>query len=724
MTDVRRFLVAGGVLAGVVFCAQGHAQERQDRTLLSWTQMRAIVDETSGERAMQTVMAIAPFPRVRQAAEYEGHFYETDAMARLARDAGFSDVQIESFPLPAPLWHASDAELWMVEPDATKLSDAHDVNISIVLQSESGDVTADVVHVGIGDRPEDYANVDVKGKIVLGSAPCRILQNLGMFGHGAVGVISYQSHRPEAFPDEVLDQGHLNPDPKTGKFGFGWALAPRQARAIVDRLERGVRVRLRSVVKAASFPGKQEMVHAMIPGDGSSSQDIVISAHLFELHMKQGANDDGSGCAVTLEMGRALMRLVAEGRLPRPKRNIHFTWVDEVRGTREWLKKHDDIRKRVIADLNFDQVGNGLRASSSIYTLHRTPDTVPSYLNDLSESFLEFVAAGNRERAIYRTHGYAPSMPVLAPTGTQNDPFYIQIEKHWNPSDHRVYLDNAIPGVFFSDWPDMWYHSSYDRADKGILDATQMKRAAVVGVAAMSALASADDTMATRVALESLARGTARMGEAVRRGLGYMADATDGPSVVAAYKEARNALAHQTAVERAVVRSAAALFPDPAAGETKLAAFQPLIDARSASLQKEIDAAFRLRADPYHLATTVPAPTAAESDAARLVPERTMPAPAPDVVTAAVEKLPDADRTPVSAALLKLSDYMAIEFATLLTQKKTVLEIRDFLSAEFEPVPLADLTDYLRAQEKLGYMRFVPRPADPKATAPKIKGQE
>jgi hypothetical protein len=83
-------LAAGGFTAG---------QEREDRTLLSWDQMRAIINEASGERPLQTVLEMVPYPRVRPAAEYEkGPFRESEVMARLAKEYGFSNVEIETFP--------------------------------------------------------------------------------------------------------------------------------------------------------------------------------------------------------------------------------------------------------------------------------------------------------------------------------------------------------------------------------------------------------------------------------------------------------------------------------------------------------------------------------------------------------------------------------------------------------------------------------------------------
>jgi hypothetical protein len=53
---------------------------------------------------------------------------------------------------------------------------------------------------------------------------------------------------------------------------------------------------------------------------------------------------------------------------------------------------------------------------------------------------------------------------------------------------------------------------------------------------------------------------------------------------------------------------------------------------------------------------------------------------------------------------------MSAELNILLGKAKSALEIRDFLSGEFEPLPLADLMDYLRAQEKAGRVRLNIKP--------------
>lgn len=690
------------------------AQEQEDRTLLGWAEMRAIVNEASGERPLQAALEMAPYPRLRPRSEYEARFRESEVVERLAREYGFSGIEIESYPSPGSSWFPVRGELWMVEPEARKLYDVRDVVIALCPGSESGETTAELVDVGAGGRPEDYQGRDVKGRIVLGSAPAGTLQRLAVLERGALGVLSYNSMRPDDYPDQILSQSISPAAAQDRKPGFGWSIAPRTGRQLAALLAQGRKVVLRSIVAADSAPGEMELVHALIPGDGSSPQEIMISAHLYEGYIKQGANDDNSGCALILEMGRTFNRLVKEGLLPRPRRNIHFLWVPEISGTMAWLQRHPEVRQKLIADLNFDMVGLGLRLGYSAFVMHRTPDTLPSYLNDLCADILEFVADLNRERLRYRHHGYGFTLPVVAPTGSR-DPMYYLVEKHYGASDHAVYIGQGIPAVIFSTWPDMFYHSSQDTPDK--LDATQFKRAAVVATAAMTVLACADDALAARVTAEALARGTERMGAAQRKGLGYLADAGDAAALVEAYKEARNAVAHQSEVEKAVVRSSAVLYASPEEAAKRLAAFDARIEQRARALLDEIRAFYEAAAQRLKAAPVEPAPTPMEAAAAGMIVER----PGGEAggmmmgfgggrgAGAGMDRLPPEQRAAVQAAMAKVPQHMTSELNVLLGRKKSVLEIRNFLAGEFEPLPLADLMDYLQAQEKLGRVKIAGR---------------
>ena len=120
--------------------------------------------------------------------------------------------------------------------------------------------------------------------------------------------------------------------------------------------------------------------------------------------------------------------------------------------------------------------------SRSYWVLQRTPDTFPSYLNDIAQSMMEYVADISRERVRFRGNGYLPSQPVESARGSK-DAFYIKIDKHYGASDHATYMQHGIPAVMFITWPDMWYHSTEDTPDKH--DTTQSKRAAAVGLGSL-----------------------------------------------------------------------------------------------------------------------------------------------------------------------------------------------------------------------------------------------
>jgi aminopeptidase YwaD len=684
-------------------------QEREDRTLLSWEQIRAVINEASGERAMHTVLELVPYPRIRTRDEYVNHFRETVVVERLAKEYGFQDVEVESFPGGGSSWYATQGELWLAEPENRKLYDIYDIAISLCTGSETGEWTAEVVDVGSGARPEDYAGRDVQGKVVLGTAGAMVLQRLGVFERGAVGVLTCNSLRPDS-PDQILSQGISPSAPEGKKPGFGWAVAPRVARELAQRLAQGSPVKVRSVVKAESFPGEMEIVHAVIRGDGSSPQELAVSAHLYEGYTKQGANDDNSGCAATLEIGRTYIRLVREGKLPPPKRTIHFLWVPEISGTMAWLNKHQDSRKKLIADLNFDMEGLGLASGSSQWVLHRTPDTLPSFLNDLCASVLDFVGQTNRERVRYRGNGYRFTLPVTAPTGSR-DPFYYIVDKYYGASDHAIYIAQGIPASMFITWPDPYYHSSEDTPDK--LDPTMFKRAVVVGAGAMTVLATADDDTAAKVTAEALARGSERIGANQRKGLSYLADAPQGAdALAAAYKDARAAVKHQAAIEKAVLKSSAVLYVDPATAEKRLASFEPAIDQTSAAMLAGIRAMFEMQVQRRNLPAAEPDLTEAEARASRTLVERVgggggmfggFGGPRTD-------QLSPEDR----AAMAKVPSHVTSELGVLLGRKWTVMEIRDFLSGEFEPLALTDLMGYLKVQEKAGRLKFTEIPEEPK----------
>lgn len=692
--------VACGLMSIVAAVAVA-AQEREDRTLLSAEQMRAIINEASGERAMHHVLELVPYQFVRPPSEYQTHFRESEVMARFAKEYGFSNVTIEDFPT-GQTWQPVTGELWMTTPRSEKLYDIHDLPEALASANANGDISGELIDVRQGTA-QDFEGRDVKGKFVLSLAPSGLAGVYGRaVGAGAIGVLGISAigpgDRAVDYPTEIVSTG-VSAQPGTA----AWALSPRTARQLETLLNRGQKVTIRSIVKSEQVPNKQEVVHAEIPGDGSTTQEVAIGGHLFEGYIKQGANDDSSGCALTLEIGRTYLKLIDDGTLPKPKRTINFQWVQEISGTNAWLGAHPDKGKRIIGDLNFDMEAIRLTMSRSYWIMQRTPDTFPSYINDIGQSMMEYVSELTRERVRYRQNGYAPSVSITSPNGS-TDAFYIKIDQHYGASDHVTYMQHGIPAVMFITWPDMWYHSSQDTPDKQ--DPTQYRRAAIVGTGALAAIAGGGDELAARVTAENLSRGTERMGAAERKGTSYLADAATADALAVAWKEARIAIRHQADVEKGVIRSSGVLYDDPSGAAKRLAPIEAAVDRVSAALQDEARAAYALESQRLNTPPTFEPPmTPEEKDAASLIVECVNGSTPSGCASA-----PGAGRGGGGGrggGPSAVPQHIGAELNILLGQHKSVLEIRDFLSGEFEPVALADVMTALRARAASGQIRLV-----------------
>jgi aminopeptidase YwaD len=699
---MRKGLLIAAVAALGVAAA---AQEKEDRTLLSQEQMNAIINEASGERAMHHVQELVPYQFVRPPAEYQGHFRESEVMAKFAKEYGFTNVAIEDFPT-GQTWQPIAGELWVTAPRPEKIYDLHDIPESVASTNANADISGDLIDVGQG-RAQDFEGKDVKGRFVLSTAPGGLA---GVYNRavaaGAIGALGISAigagDRAVDYPDQIVSTT-VTAQPNTA----AWALSPKKARQLETMLNRGQKVTIRSINKSEQVPNKQEIVHAEIAGDGSTTQEVAIGGHLFEGYIKQGANDDNSGCALTLEVGRAYIKLIQEGKLPRPKRTVNFQWVQEISGTRAWLDAHPAKAKAIIGDLNFDMEALRLTMSRSYWIMQRTPDTFPSYINDVGQSMMEYISELTRERVRYRGNGYAPSFNITAPNGS-NDAFYIKIDQHYGASDHVTYMQYGIPAVMFITWPDMWYHSSQDTPDKQ--DPTQYKRSAIVATGALAVIATGGDQVAARVTSENLARGSERMGVAQRKATSYLADAASPEALHAAWKEARVAIRHQGNVEKGVIDSSGVLYPDPAGVRKQLGPIGASIDKTASALIDAVRAAYALHAQRLNTQPIYDPPqTAGEKEAGNLIVECANGQPTFSGCGGAGGRGAGGGRGAAGTTGPALPQHMNAELGILLGKKLSVLEIRDFLSGEFEPVPLADVMGVLRAREAAGTIKLVPR---------------
>ena len=509
-------------------------------TLLPQAQMDEIVGEASGESAWNTIAEINAFNRERFGEEFAGNFLETQVVVRKLKDYGLAGVDIVTFP-GGPAWVAVKGDLWETKPGRQKLASINDMLPMLASGSATADATGELVWAGRG-TPKEIGDAKVEGKIVVTEGALMMAYGAAM-QQGALGVVSISMSRPYFDPLQMPWNGIMQrrrpggaapgqpgapPAPPAGQpvqpgvaagqtpppappSGFAFQLPVREGDILKRRLLANEKITVRAQVESKTEAADLENVICHIPGTDPAAGEIIFSAHLFEGMQKQGANDNISGSACILEVARVLNTLIADGRLPRPKRTIRFIWGPEFSGIGEWVKANRDIMDRTLCNINMDMVGEWLSKNQAFFCLMRTTYGNPHYINDVMENYYRYVGEGSRERIQNRAGAAGVPVRIVAPSGAE-EPFLYSIETHYGASDHEVFNDwgVGVPGIMMIAWPDKWYHTSGDTADKA--DPTQLRRAAVIGAAGAYTVATADAAGAETIAGEIASNATRRLG--------------------------------------------------------------------------------------------------------------------------------------------------------------------------------------------------------------------
>jgi hypothetical protein len=423
--------------------------------------LKLIREEYSGAAAKDHVARIAGYHRIQASPGYR-------AAARYVHDAATrAGLSVETLSAPAKEgynfwgypgfqeWEGREATLHLVEPEkaAAKLADFHDCKISLIQRSAPvAPVTAEVVVLEDGTKPEEYANLDVKGKIVLTRGEVGRVQELAVERFGAIGIL-YDGMRewPPVRPAFELPKARQYTSFWWGGGEtrcFGFVLTPRQGLLLRQLLKEGKPVKVRAHVDSLLYDGAMEIVAARIPGD--TEEEIVIVAHLC--HPQPSANDNASGAGALLEAATVLQRLIAQGKLRRPKRSIRFFWLPEMTGTYAYLSGHEDEIPRMVAGLNLDMVGEDQDKCGSVWIVEYTPEALPSFVGDLMAAIQEGLGGG--------LHNFA---------GNESFPLFRHAASRFSGgSDHYILSDPSVgvPTPMLIQWPDRYYHTSEDTLDK------------------------------------------------------------------------------------------------------------------------------------------------------------------------------------------------------------------------------------------------------------------
>ena len=364
-------------------------------------------------------------------------------------------------------------------------------------------------------------------------------------------------------------------------------------------------------------------------------------------------------------MGRALRAAVARGALSAPRRTIRFLWLPEIAGAQAWLVRNPERAKGLVAGIHMDMVGGLLATTHGTFHLSRSAESLPHVINVVAGAWFDDVVAASSRHA---ESGGDPRTGLVWAPGSR-EAFLGDVRALEMGSDHEVFQEASfgVPMVYFHDWPDVTIHTNKDLPEN--LDATKLGRVAYLGAGVAWTIAALPDAEAVR--LLAMARGEAERRMADARQRAFLAgDPADGPVIVR---------------EAAVDGGGPAALAWPRSGRTA----PPPCDGRKRRSRRPSPAS--------------PLRTSADSS----VPIRNPAVRGPVSVYYYDHLAATLGDTPGTAlASRRNGELLAYECLNFVDGRRSVAEIRDLLTGRYEPLPVAEVAEYLGVLARAGVVSW------------------
>ncbi|NNE65445.1 MAG: DUF4910 domain-containing protein [Pyrinomonadaceae bacterium] len=643
-------------------------------------------ESLSGEIAKDHVIQITRHSRIQGSRQFRASaIYVVGQLVKagfdkenLTRESFKSDGKVTYQTWQSPSGFDMEwAELRLMEPYEERIVGYPEVAMSLITYSNPGSATAELVFVGSGTSESDYEGKDVKDKIVLATGYGGSVHRLAVLKYGAKAVVCYlDDDRAKQYPDMLAYTGMWPKTDELERVTFGFNLTNRQGEKLRKLIESGQKVVVKGEAKGIGLePYFMDVIDAKIPGSEKPEEEIVFSAHLD--HPKESANDNASGSAALLDIARTLQQGIDNGTIDRPKRTIRFLWVPEWYGTMAYIDKYENMKGvelggKYLANLNMDMVGEDLEKLHSKLIITRTPDSIPSVLNDVVADMAKMV----------------DKMNVRTPRGSLSAMNY-RITPYSGGSDHMMFIERKIPGIMFSHSPDYTHHTSEDTPDK--VDPVELERTEIIATSAALYLSNLTNEQAAELAHLAYSNSTGRFSAHFARAMGMI---SNGSADTGSFADAQIVLRHAWVVERKTVQSILIFNDSP---ETK-EVIEPLLG----ELNRQYETYSGLLNEKAKALGLNKA--GAVKDIDRRVPVRLTRGPLDFGLPES--KVDEESAEFYSDRKNRLSGSAKFELANFVDGARNVTQIRNALTAEFGPVEERVVARYLEDLVKIGVMEW------------------
>ncbi len=345
--------------------------------------------------------------------------------------------------------------------------------------SAAGEFEGELVYVGKGTSEADYEGIDVEGKIVLADGSATSVYRLAVEKYGAIGILTDSPNLEEFYTTWArcasIPFGSEYP---------GIAISYMDGQNLKDLLEDGP-VTVSIDIDAEVTYDTSESVIGTIKGRTNSKRYVLVVGHADADAGNMGADDNASGIAALMEIARALMKLIRQGKIPRPNFSIKFMAVGtEIADSWAYIEAHEDELKNIIAVINYDECGYGGWADMLYFEGNDIPFLQPlmNLLNNIGKDYADTLDWTYTTNPFLGGSDHEPYIDVGVPatiiwTDAWWAPEWIEQPKKWGGGE--ILLD-ACP----------YYHSSGDTPENTVLvEAFNMEWAARSGAIAVLRLA-------------------------------------------------------------------------------------------------------------------------------------------------------------------------------------------------------------------------------------------
>jgi aminopeptidase-like protein len=458
------------------------------------------------------------------------------------------------------------------------------------------------------------------------------------------------------------------------KIGFGFNVSKSQGWLLKKMLDQGKKIVLKAQVEAEYYDSRIEILTASIPGSTEPEKEVMLIGHLC--HPLPSANDNASGSGGMLEMARALKKMVDKGLIEPPKRTIRFLWVPEFYGTIPYIQAHLKRTRNTLAVINCDMIGEDLHLTGGTFNVTCTPDSMPSYLNDVAVNFTRL----------------ADRMNLRSINGS-NHPFAYRVRPFSGGSDHLIFNDGAlkVPSVMFGHG-DTFHHTSLDTPDK--VDSSELRRVCFAALGSIYYMANASEQEGRDMARLIVRNGLSRLSQDYYDTLLRMYEADEAKEIHQAYKQVLNVIEHAERREIQAVLSTR-VFVKETQMKKEIEGFTKNLKSLSSRFKKELKEIYGKNCGKLGIKTVSITLTPEEKKLSRIIPVR-----AKNFVCPLQSEYVEDKLGKDIFAKIKLRGNAAYEALNFADGKKSIFDIASAVSAEFTPVDVQDVYIFFSILEK------------------------